>query len=258
MLIKPQVDQGAFLLMNRATQRAFQLLDTVVAEQTIGMAIAKPGVAKSYAITAWRRKHSPGGLNPVRHICLEAYAGARPRQLLYALAEGLGLPRLAAPNMDALHTQIIERLASDPVLIILDEADLLRVVTFDLLRSIWDRVGYLRGTDGSAAFPLALFGTPRLRDMLLREDLERLRRRVWQTAELPTMNQREVELALRGKWPDLQCDVDGLQELTRLSGGSFGWLDKIVPIAAKLAAKDGKVITARIVRETAKYVVGIE
>jgi type II secretory pathway predicted ATPase ExeA len=244
---------SAGVLMNRATRRAFEILDRLVAERTIGMAIANPGVAKSYSIKAWRQRRPN-----VRHCWIEADVLTAARPLLNALMQGLKLGSRTHVNMAVSKVGICEALAADPVLVIIDEADLLTVRTFDVLRSIWDRVAELRDTDGESAFPLALFGTPHLREMLMRPDLERLRRRVSEQAELPPMNEREVELALHYKWPELKFDQDGLLALTQLSQGAFGWLNRIVPIAEKLAAKDGKMVGAAIVQATSKYLIGLE
>jgi len=241
-----------FLLMNRATTRAFQLLDRVAGEDTIGIAVANPGVCKTFALKAWRLRHKQ-----VRHCAIEADVLTSARPLLNCLVRALAIRGKTQSNMATSKASICAALARSPMMVMIDEADLLTVRTFDVLRSIWDQVSEMRDTDGESGFPLALFGTPHLRAMLMREDLERLRRRVSETVELPPMNQREVELALGGKWPHLKVDEEGLAELTELSRGSFGWLNKIVPIAEKLANKDGRVLTARIVRETAKYLLGL-
>jgi DNA transposition AAA+ family ATPase len=234
----------------RAAQIAVQSLNRIVDEQIIGMIVARPGFGKTHTINYWRHKRGPG----FHHVWIEADVLTSCRPILNALAGALGLGGQRY-NLWDMKVAITEALAKDPVTVIIDEADLLTVRTFELTRSIWDRVSELRGLDGERGFPLALFGTPHLRTMLERDDLERLRRRTFHKAELPGLNLKETETVL-GKW-QVKVDEDGLQELHRLSQGSFGWLNVIVPIAQKLAAKDSRVVTGAIARATTKYVVGL-
>ncbi len=247
----PRSDER-LLIKIRAVQKAFQLLDRVCAERTIGIAIANPGVGKSYILKAWRRKNQPR----VRHIWIEAAIVLSPGPVLDALVKALGIEcdhKRMWKKLDA----IAEAMARDPVLVVIDEADLLTVRGFEVLRSIWDRCAEILDTDGEAAFPLALFGTRALRVKLAHPDLERLQRRISEITELDPMDEGEMQMALKSKWPGLRYDDDGFAVLHRLSRGSFGWLNKIVPIAAKLAAKDGGMVTARIAGASRKYLLGL-
>jgi type II secretory pathway predicted ATPase ExeA len=239
----------------RAAQIAMQSLDRIADEAIIGMVVANPGLGKTQTINAWRRKR---GAN-FPHVWIEADVLTSPRPILTAMTQVLGLGRNAghAQSLYAAKQRICADLAGRPLMVIIDEADLLTVRTFELLRSIWDRVAELRGMDGEHGFPLALFGTPKLREMLSRDDLERLRRRTFHKAELPALSRKEFELVLETKWKDVACDEEGAEGLMRLSRGSFGWLNVIVPIAAKLAAKDGRVVTARVLRATQKHLIGL-
>lgn len=235
----------------RAAQMAMQSLDRIFAEGIIGMVVAEPGRGKTSAIHAWRKR------NPhMRHVWIEADVLTSPRPLLNALAPPLGLT--SHFNMYQTKQLICEKLAAEdePPGIILDEADLLSVRTFDLLRSIWDRVAWLRGTDGERAFPLALFGTPKLRDMLARSDLERLRRRTFHKAELPALSRAELEKVL-GKWEGLKVDEEGLVGIMRLSKGSFGWVNNIVAIAMKIASRGEGVVTGRIIDACRPALIGL-
>jgi type II secretory pathway predicted ATPase ExeA len=239
----------------RASQIAMQSLDRIADEQIIGMVVANPGLGKTQTINAWRRKR---GAN-FAHVWIEADVLTSPRPIINALVQTLGLGRDAGhrQSLYAAKQNVCAELAARPLMVIIDEADLLTVRTFELLRSIWDRVAELRGTDGEHGFPLALFGTPKLREMLSRDDLERLRRRTFHKAELPGLSRKELELVLATKWKGVSWDAEGLEDLLRLSRGSFGWLNVIVPIAAKLAAKDGRAITPRILRATQKHLIGL-
>ncbi len=238
----------------RAAQIAMQSLDRINEEQIIGMVVAWPGLGKTQSIKRWIVKRGAG----FRHVWIEADVLTSPRPILTALVQAMNIAPSAgqAANMYSIKQRAAEELAKEPVFVLIDEADLLTVRTFDFLRSIWDRVSDLRDTDGERGFPLALFGTPHLRDMLSRDDLERLRRRTFHKAELPRLSLKETDLVVGTKWK-ATFDDGGLQELYRMSQGSFGWLNVIVPIAAKRAAKDGSVMTAQIVRASEKYLVGL-
>jgi type II secretory pathway predicted ATPase ExeA len=238
----------------RAAQIAMQSLDRIRKEEIIGMVVARPGIGKTQSNKRWLAKQ---GAN-FRYVWIEADVLTSPRPILTALVRALGLAETAgdASRMYSMKQRVAEALAKDPVFVGIDEADLLTVRTFDFLRSIWDRVSDLRDTDGERGFPLALLGTPKLRDMLGRDDLERLRRRTFHKAELPALNLKETDLIVKTKW-QVPFDDDGIAALHRLSHGSFGWLNVIVPIAAKLASKDGGVMTAKVVRSSEKYLVGL-
>jgi type II secretory pathway predicted ATPase ExeA len=238
----------------RAAQIAMQSLERINDEQIIGMVVARPGIGKTQAIKRWIMKRGAS----FRHVWIEADVLTSPRPILTALVQALAIAPSAgrSSGMHALKQRVAEELAKEPVFVGIDEADLLTVRTFDFLRSIWDRVSDLRDTDGERGFPLALFGTLHLRDMLARDDLERLRRRTFHKAELPLLSLKETELVVRTKWR-VAFDDGGIQELHRMSHGTFGWLNVIVPTAAKLAAKDGRAVTSQIVRASEKYLIGL-
>lgn len=235
----------------RAAYIALQSLDRIAEEEIIGMVVAQPGLGKTECSRHWRRKRGAS----FRHVWIEADVLTSCRPILNAFVEALGISGIPR-TLWGMKKAVCEALSKDPMFVGIDEADLLTVRTFDLLRSIWDSVSQLRGFDGDRGFPLALLGTPKLRDMLQRDDLERLRRRTFHKAELPPLSMNELQVVLK-KWPGVQVDEEGLGEIARLSRGSFGWLNVIVPIAAKIAAKDGKVVTGKIARATAKYVIGL-
>lgn len=234
----------------RAAQIAVQSLDRIVEEQIIGMVIASPGLGKTQTIKFWRKRQG----QEFRHISIEADVLTSCWPILNAMAQGLGLETKRS-KLTGMKLAICAALAANPVPILVDEADLLTVRTFELLRSIWDRVAALRGLDGERGFPLALFGAPRLRDMLGRPDLERLHRRIFHRAELPPLNAAELATVLK-KW-EVECDAEGFAELLRMSRGSFGWLNVIIPLARKLAAGNGHKLTARVMRSVSSHLIGL-
>lgn len=235
----------------RAAQIAIQSLDRIRDEVIIGMVVANPGIGKTQAINYWRRKQGAG----VRHVRIEADVLTSCRPILNALARALGV-KVQGIQLAAGKSAIEDALAKDPMMVIVDEADLLTVRTFELLRSIWDRVSAMRGMDGERGFSLALFGAPKLREMLERDALERLRRRLFHKTELPVLNRTEIEKVLQ-KWPGLKIDLEALAKLEIVSHGPFGWLNVIVPVAQKMAARNGRVLTPTIQKAVRKYLVGV-
>lgn len=236
----------------RAAQMAMQSLDRIAAEGIMGMVVARPGCGKSESIAQWRRRRTE-----IRNIWIEACVLTKSRAVLTTLLEELGLSGVRRP-LFAMAPAIVEALARDPVMVIIDEADLLAVPTIDLLRSIWTGVSQARNTPGVRGFPLALFGTTELRDKLQREDLERVRRRIHLKCELPALNAGELA-AILDAVPGIKIDASGLDGLAHHSHGSFGWLkEQILPKALELASKtkDG-VITSRVVDAVMQYVIGV-
>lgn len=241
------------LLKTRAVQKAWQVIDRAQSERTIAMIVANPGCQKSYSIKSWRRQRGVS----VPHVYIEADLLTSPRPMLNALCQGLGVASVGNRNMVVTRDMLVERLAEKPVLIIVDQADMITVRALETLRTIWDRVSDALDTDGESAFPLAIFGTPELRQRIRRPELERLHRRIGEIAELDRLNRKELDMALTAKWPQVRIDEDGAEELLSLSRGSFGWLNRIMPIAQKLAAKAGSDVNTRILRNVSKYLLGL-
>lgn len=245
-------------IQSRGAQMAERALDRIAAERIIGLVIAAPGCSKTFSIRHWsRQQQRKPHAERQRHLILEATLRTSARPLLAGIAEGLAVEG-GAERRETYHLAeaIARHLARDPVLIVVDEADGLTVAAFEKLRGVWDLVAQERGEDGDHAFPLALFGTERLRRLLEREDLDRLRSRVGEIDELPALSAEEVAGAVKIKWPGLRCDDEALAELYARSHGSFRWLNRIVPIAYELAQKDGKAVTARLVERATRYLVG--
>jgi len=238
----------------RAVQIGMQSLDRITEDRIIGMVTARPGVGKTEAIGAWRRKHSA-----VRHVAIVVDVLTSPRPVLTALVQTLGLGATAgnAQSLYLMKRRVAERLAEDPILIILDEADLLTVRAFELLRSIWDCTSELVGENGECAFPLAFFGAPKLRLMLEKDELERLHRRIFHAAELPPLARKELELILATNWKQLSFEPAAIDQLLALSRGSFGWINNIMRTAARLAVKDGQRVTPEIIRAVRHHTVGL-
>ena len=234
----------------RAAQIGMQSLDLIADEESIGMAIANPGVGKSEIITRWLNKQN-GNL---RYVWIEADVLTCCRPLLKALIIGLKLTKTGSLS-DMKHT-IAEALAADPLMFIIDEADQLRIRTFDLIRSIWDETSRLRGLHGDRGFPLAMFGTSRLRDKIMHSDLERLYSRTMHFAELPPMNRAELVIIL-SKW-GVKMDSDTVDKLLPACRGSFRWLKRILDKCYRMKLRMGGNYTPNMIKAAEKHLLGLQ
>lgn len=237
-----------------AAQIVESALDRCAREEIITVIVAAPGRGKSECARRWsvanERKHPH-----VRVVCTVRNS---PRAMLNAIAGGLGLVSAQRISADRSCLAIAQRLAADPTMLLLDEADMLPLRCLEALRGIWDEASELRGHNGVRGFPLALCGTERLRSMMMREDLERLHRRVGEFEELPGLKLEECRVILKKKWAELSIEDEALAEIHRLSRGSFGWLNCIMNVAVDLAAKDGGgVVNHRVLQSAKHYLVGL-
>jgi type II secretory pathway predicted ATPase ExeA len=247
------MNQGRLLFTTGATQIIWQALDRCAREKILTVIIANPGFGKTYVTGRW----SAANVGKVRHMVVTCTVRNNPAGLVTAICDALGIPGEGDRRLDRACLAVANRLAAEPVMIVIDEADMLTLPSFEKLRGIWDEVSTLCHTDGEHAFPLALCGTKRLRMMLDRDDLERLHSRVGQFEELPAFTQGEMRDIIEKKWPAQRVDDAVLPELHSLSRGSFRWLNRIMPIAAELASKDGKLVNSRILMGVKRHLLGL-
>jgi len=249
--MNPSGDAPRTFIHTHAAQIALQSIDRIVEEEVIGVVIAAPGCGKSECISYWRQKRG----QKIRHAWIEADVLTSPRPILNALVEVLGIR--FGHNMAETKKLIEQTLARDPIPVFFDEADLLTVRALELLRSIWDQVSALRGANGERGFPLALFGAPRLAQMLDRDDLERLHRRIFHRALLPALAREELRKILATKWPEYSVEDEAVEDLLTRSRGSFGWVNNIMRVATRLCARNGRQITLRTLKATGKHLIGL-
>jgi len=237
----------------RSAQVVEKALDRICDREIIGVIVGHPGCGKSESVKHWRRTRN------LPHIWIEATLCGTVQATVGALAEGVGVARGA---IDATAVRIAERMAERPLAVIFDEFDYVCAAAMNKLRAIWDRTQSLRDTDDGRGFALALLGTGALRTRLMldEERCEQVLRRIGQFDTVPKLSRPEMLGVLEAKWklatPALADEA--VEPLLTLSRGSIGWLDKIVPLALDLAARDGKVVTAKIIRATSRYLVGVE
>jgi hypothetical protein len=237
----------------RSAQVVEKALDRICANDIIGVIVGSPGCGRTAALGHWRRTRA------TPHIWIEATLCGTLQATVGALAEGLQITR---GSIDSTATHIAERLAEKPIAVFFDEFDFACPAALNKLRAIWDRAQMIRDTDDERGFPLALLGTHVLRTRLTldEERSEQMLRRIGEFDEVPTLNMAEIQGVLLAKW-QLTAPLlaeGAAEEALRLCRGSIGWLNKIIPIALDLAAKDGKVVTAKIIRATSRNLAGLE
>jgi type II secretory pathway predicted ATPase ExeA len=241
----------------RSAQVVEKALDRMVEHEIMVAIVGPAGVGKTVPLQHWRKTRG------IPHVWIEATLGGSLSALVGALAEGVGIG--AGGSLDAKSVKIAETLALAPRAVIIDESDFLQNTALNRVRAIYDRAQMIRDDDDGRAFPLALIGTEALRTRLRRDEerAEQMLRRIGEFDTVPKLNQAECVGILEARWGldgkhDVGLAAGSAEELLRLSRGSIGWLNKIVPLAIDLAKRDGKTITPQIVRATARYLVGVE
>jgi type II secretory pathway predicted ATPase ExeA len=241
----------------RSAQVVEKALDRIVANDIIGCIVGPPGVGKSLPLRHWRRTRN------IPHILITATMGGSLTAFVHALAEGVNIT--VSGGLEATSMRIANALAADPTAVIVEEADFLQAPALTRARAIWDWAQEVRDNDEGRAFPLAFIGTQALRTKLQRDEerAEQILRRVGQFDQVPAMDLQEVAGILEAKWQldgkhEINLAPGAVEEFKRLSKGSFGWLNKIVPLAIELARRDGKVITTTLVKATSRNLVGVE
>ncbi len=240
----------------RSAQVVEKALDRIVEKEIIGVIVGVPGTGKTEALKYWRGTHD------IPHIWIEATLGGSLTALIRALAEGVGIG--VRQSLDNTSIKIAEALAESRRAVFIDEADFLQACAFNRLRAVYDRAQMIRNDDDGRAFPLALIGTEALRTRLTRDEVgaEQMLRRIGEFDSVPTLSQQECSGILMARWFDGKNGIalapGAPEEFLRLSKGSIGWLNKIAPLAIDIAKRDGKVVTANIVKATKRYLVGVE
>jgi DNA transposition AAA+ family ATPase len=237
----------------RSAQVVEKALDRICEREIIGVIVGNPGCGKSESLKHWRRTRN------MPHLWIEATLCGTVQATIGALAEGVGVAR---GSIDSTAVRIAERMAERPMPVLFDEFDYVCSAAMNKLRAIWDRTQMLRDTDDGRGFALALLGTGALRTRLTQDEdrCEQVLRRIGEFDTVPKLSRPELLGVLGAKW-NLSAPAitdDAVDPLLALCRGSIGWLDKIVPLALDLAAKDGKVVTPKIVRATSRYLVGVE
>lgn len=125
-----------------------------------------------------------------------------------------------------LYDRALERIRQQPFLLIIDEADRLRLDCFEILRDFWD----------DAKLPMLLVGNEVLTEKLNRQ-YERLFRRIRLRFAQPRLREADLRKVLEFMGYTVADDEFGL--LWKLVGGSPGYAEALLENANEIAASRG-------------------
>ncbi len=125
-----------------------------------------------------------------------------------------------------LYDRALERIRQRPFLLIIDEADRLRLDCFEILRDFWD----------DAKLPMLLVGNEVLTEKLNRQH-ERLFRRIRLRFAQPRLREADLRKVLEFMGYTVADDEFGL--LWKLVGGSPGYAEALLENANEIAASRG-------------------
>jgi DNA transposition AAA+ family ATPase len=129
-------------------------------------------------------------------------------------------------NSSALYEKAIERAKQSPYLLIIDEADRLRMDCFEMLRDLWD----------DARLPMLLVGNEVLTDKINRQH-ERLFRRIRMRFEQRPL--READLRHTLEFMGFRMGDEEFELLWKLVGGSPGFAEALLSNAQEIADSHG-------------------
>jgi DNA transposition AAA+ family ATPase len=125
-----------------------------------------------------------------------------------------------------LYDRAVERIGQRPFLLVIDEADRLRLDCFEILRDFWD----------DAKLPMLLVGNEVLTEKLNRQH-ERLFRRIRLRFAQPRLREADLRKVLEFMGYTIADDEFGL--LWKLVGGSPGYAEALLENANEIAASRG-------------------
>lgn len=182
-----------------------------------------PGISKTFSLREYVRRRADAGDNKV--LLITANSVTTPKALVESLCRLLALPCRKAAHV--LAERVIDRLNSDPHLVIVDEANHLDVPALELLRHIHDMT----------ECGMVLVGTKRLYEVFTNggrksQDLEQLWSRVGIHDLLPGLSAAEVRQITRSSLG--HASEATLAEIERTTRGSARRLVKLIPRLKRL------------------------
>lgn len=194
------------------------------AERDIALIIADAGSSKT---TAARRYALD---NPKTVVFIQvAGAGMNRKDLIHEMATQLGVDTHRV-SQNTLIRNVADTLASRDSLVIIDEADYLKVDALEFVR----RIVYDLGESG-----LVLIGLPRLRSMIqnLRNDHRQLESRIGICLHTTGLDKTDAKLITQGIWPN--CNKDIVEAAYAVSGPDVRQFVKILERAQNTMSVNG-------------------
>lgn len=219
-------------------QRVHGVCTLCYQNREMGMIVGKPGTGKTFAFREF------GHQSTVPHTIITCDETTSVKSVLVDVSEALNLPPRGASS--TLMRRIVKYLRNHPILLIFDEADLLRgPKVFETIRALYDK----SGTCG-----VVLCGNNNLAERILvfaedRPELARLRDRIGYFKELTGVSPDEAAAFLTG----INCTPEAkglLESIARRRG-----IRQLMKALARLLdATQGGRITADLVEELGEIV----
>ncbi|MEN6601641.1 MAG: AAA family ATPase [Bryobacteraceae bacterium] len=124
--------------VTQTVRRIAEVLDYCAQEAAIGVVTGEYGAGKTEAVSAWRRGAGRG----VEALIYEfdEFTACNKVSFIQGLAAALGLEhRCGTTSASRVFQAVIERLRTNPCLLIFDQCELTRPRICQLIRQIWDR-----------------------------------------------------------------------------------------------------------------------
>jgi len=213
-------------------------------EKELVVLYGPPGISKTFSLREYVRRRADQGDNKV--LLVTANSVTTPKALVESLCRLLALPtRKAAHGMAE---RVIDRLNSDPHLIIVDEANHLDVSALELLRHIHDMT----------ECGMVLVGTKRLYEVFTNggrksQDLEQLWSRVGIHDLLPGLAPTEIRQITRASLGHLS--EAALAEIENTTRGSARRLVKLIPRLHRLKQLNPSKPTEKLVSIAAGQII---
>lgn len=198
-------------------------------EEKIGLIHGSSGIGKTYVTEQLIRQSRQ------RILFLEIVPPLAPKGLMVMLCRRLGLR--VSGTCEALTERIFSHLKAEPCLLVIDEAEHLRVKSLEWLRRLSDLT----------KAKLLLVGTEKLHEKIAQENLEQLRNRIDIAWPMSPLEPQETAR---------YCKAQGIADdktAHALSQGNFRKLARLVKRTAHFAKDQDKAIAAINIKDVAKF-----
>ncbi len=228
--------------------KAKAICDLSYSKREFNLIYGRPGTGKTIAIREFAKAH-PGT------YVVTCSRSTKSKTLFMKIADALGIISYGSTDMLSMRiAREIKRKAS-PTLIIIDEADLLKINALEDLRALYDEVN---ATDELNAkerkLGIVLCGNEKLvEDIAIyaaeREDYKRLQDRIGHYQKMKGLGELEAEKFL----DRINCTKDAKKMLIDI-GVSRGIRQLVMALGRLLDYTEGKLITAALVEEIGQIV----